>query len=198
MHSGFGHRIHGVAAVLDHPAGGAQADDGAAAECLHVRHQCLDGEVLVAEIDRHAAFEIGGGCIGQRVAYVIGGIVDQYRERPRQTATNLNGSLQGTNIGDVAVQVMGWGGNVLQARLQGRRARIVDIQEHHLRTLPGEVFNKCRANAGGTPGHQHRAVVQAGVYGHGHCCAHHSATLPSACRQMGLRQRWPSAARSST
>ena len=77
----FRRGIAGHAALADHPAGGAEIDDRAAAGVLHHRRDRLHGEELMAQIDRHALVPVVGGDALDRMALVMGSVVDQDRDR---------------------------------------------------------------------------------------------------------------------
>ena len=70
----------------------------------HLRVDGLGGEEVMPQIHVLRVVPVVGGHVGDRVALVIGGVIDQYRNRTELRARLRDRRLERRDVGDVAVE----------------------------------------------------------------------------------------------
>ena len=146
------------------PADRPEVDDHAAARRLHRRHHRLGGEELVAEIDVHPLVPIGGRDVGDRVAIVVAGIVDQHVHAAQRFLHVGEHPRDRVEVGQVQpAEQRHMRRACAQPLDQRQRFGLGNVDEGDLRTLPYERLDQPRADPRSATGHDHAPTAQRGV-----------------------------------
>ena len=117
------------------------------------------------QVDCDALVEIFGGDVLELVALVMGGVVDEHGDRPELGANRGDCGAERVNVGEVGGRVVNLLALPPNARGDGLRFLLLDIDEADLRALGSEVLDNRFADAAAAAGDQHGAVLQARIDG---------------------------------
>jgi hypothetical protein len=108
--------------------------------------------------------EIRRGDIGNGVALIISGVVDEDVNGTEGCEGLLDGGLERSNVGEIAVEIEGRGAAFGGQGVDELVGRIVlDIEESNAGALAGEVGDDGLAYAGGASGDENGAAAEAWV-----------------------------------
>src|SRR5690606_29526103 len=130
------------------PGDRAEVEYHATARGLHRRHHGLAHEEQVAEVGRDALVPVLGRDVLDRVAVVVGGVVDQHVDPAKRGDRRLGRDLERREVAQVA------GDEARGAEPGGQRfaGRFVDVEEGDFRALADEGLDQPRADPGRAAG----------------------------------------------
>ena len=162
-HAGLGGGVGDEIGAPEHPGGRGEIDDRAVAELLHVRVHRLRGEELVPQIDVHRAVPVLRRHLVDRLAVIVGGVVDQHGDRPERGPHARDRRPQRLDVGEVAAdEERRMRGAPKGSPTSASRRFAVDVDEGDLRALAGEGLDDRRADAGSAAGDEDDAVLRLG------------------------------------
>src|SRR5471030_655541 len=165
---GFGGHVQRQVAQGQVPRDRTEVQDHAAAGRFHAGCDGLRAEELVAQVDSLVVVPVFGGDVGDLMAVVVGGVVDQDVDGAVLLRDAGEGGRQRIEVGQVAVVEGGWYRRAAQIVFELARGVVGDVDEEDVGALFGEGVDQGRADAGAAAGDHHALAGQAGVDGVSH------------------------------
>src|SRR5262252_9896944 len=192
MHGGLARRVGGHAARRHHPGDGAEVDDGATAQSLHLLDHGLGGEELMAEVDGDALIPVLDGDALDRVAIVAGGVVHEDADVAELRLHGADGGPQGVDVADIAAEESWRRPHALEISNQPGAGGLVDVHEAHEGLLAHESGHSSGPDPRAAARDEHDLVLEAGIDGKTRCHGGSPWARVSARWRDGLS--WPSPA----
>ena len=120
-------------------------------------------EELVLEIDGDSPVPIFLGDLLGLVALVMGRVVDEDIDRAMRAADFVDAGAQRLDVGHVASLELHAMSRILQFAGELRRGLLVDVEEPHLRFLPGEGAHDRLADAASPARDENALVLEIGI-----------------------------------
>ena len=133
----------------------------------HLRMNGLGGKKVMPQIHVLGVVPIVGGDVGDRVALVIGGIVDQDRDRAELRPGFRDRGLQRRDVGHVAVQKKRRPALALHRRRHRFAFCALHVDESDARMIAREGAHEVGADAGRAAADEHIAPGKTGIDGEG-------------------------------
>ncbi|MCY1300916.1 hypothetical protein D9M70_505040 [compost metagenome] len=175
--------------------GRGDVEDDAATRGDHARQHGLAAVPRALEVDVEAALPVGIREFQRLEEHVDAGIVDQRIRLADLAVRRGNRLFDGIRIRDVGRGVTDLSARRTEPLSLSRQQIPITIDEVEARAFRKEGLGNSKADALSRPSDDDALSFETTRHVR---APHHSATLPSAWRQIGLRQRWPSFARSMT
>ena len=133
----------------------------------HLRMDGLGGKKVMAQIHVLGVVPIVGGDVGDGVALVVGGVIDQDRDRAELLARFRDCGLQRHDVGHVAVKKKRRPALALHRRRHRFALRALHVDESDARVIAREGAHDVGADAGRAAADEHIAPGKTGIDGEG-------------------------------
>ena len=154
------------------PADRPEIQDHTTARALHRRNGCLCGKEQMAQIHRHPLVPIGWRDLLDRVAIIIGGIVDQDVDAAQLRFDLRHHRLHGVDVAQVDRVENRREGRIAEARYQRFALGHRNVAKGDMRTLRDKALDQSLANPAAAAADEHPFARQAGVG-----CAFHASAF---------------------
>ena len=129
----------------------------------HLRVDGLGGEKVMPQIHILRVVPVVRGHVGDRVALVIGGVIDQYRDRTEFRARFRDRRLERRDVGDVAAEKERRLAHLRQPRRQRLALVALEVDKRDARMIAGKSAYDVGADAGRAAADEHRTRLKAGI-----------------------------------